>query len=181
MPRHPLASLFDPRGLVVIGASEAPGKYGNILLRTLIEQGYRGAVNAVNPRGGSLLGRTFVRSLDDVPDPLDVALVVRPAEECPAIVRDLASRGVPFVIVYAAGFAETGRAGEELQRALVLAARSGPTRLVGPNGMNVFSAPALNLRASCPFRGGLGFLCQRTWASLRPGGKGGRRPVSPAS
>lgn len=160
MPRHPLAPLFDPRGLVVIGASEAPGKYGNILLRTLIEQGYRGAVHAVNPRGGSLLGRAFVRSLDDVAGPLDVALVVRPAEECPGIVRDLASRGVPFVIVYAAGFAETGRAGEELQHALVDAARSGPTRLVGPNGMNVFSAPAhLNLSGIVPFpEGELGFV-----------------------
>ena len=49
-----------------------------------------------------------------------MALVVRPAEECPGIVRDLAGRGVPFVIVYAAGFAETGRAGEDLQHALVL-------------------------------------------------------------
>jgi acetyltransferase len=160
MSQHPLAPLFDPRGLVVIGASETPGKYGSILLRTLIEQGYRGAVHAVNPRGGSLLGRAFVTSLDDVPGPLDVALVVRPAPECPGIVRDLAGRGVPFVIVYAAGFAETGRAGEELQHALVEAARSGPTRLVGPNGMNVFSAPArLNLSGIVPFpEGGLGFL-----------------------
>ena len=92
--------------------------------------------------------------------PLDVALVVRPAEECPAIVRELARRGVPFAIVYAAGFAETGHEGEDLQRALVLAARSGPTRLVGPNGMNVFSAPAkLNLSGIVPFpEGGLGFL-----------------------
>lgn len=158
--RHPLARLFDPRGVAVIGASEAPGKYGHILLRTLIEQGYRGAVHAVNPRGGSVLGRAFVPSLDDVKGPLDVALVVRPAEECPGIVRDLAARGVPFAIVYAAGFAETGPAGEDLQRAMVAAARSGPTRLVGPNGMNVFSAPArLNLSGIVPFpEGELGFL-----------------------
>jgi len=158
--RHPLAPLLDPEGVAVIGASESPGKYGQILLRTLIEQGYRGAIHAVNPRGGSLLGLPFLRSLEEVQGPLDVALVVRPAEECPAIVRELARRGVPFAIVYAAGFAETGRQGEELQRALVLAARSGPTRLVGPNGMNVFSAPAkLNLSGIVPFpEGGLGFL-----------------------
>jgi acetyltransferase len=67
---------------------------------------------------------------------------------------------VAFAIVYAAGFAETGPEGEALQRALVEAARSGPTRLVGPNGMNVFSAPArLNLSGIVPFpEGGLGFL-----------------------
>jgi acyl-CoA synthetase (NDP forming) len=158
--RHPLAPLLDPEGVAVIGASEAPGKYGHILLRTLIQQGYRGAIHAVNPRGGSLLGLPFLRSLEEVQGTLDVALVVRPAEECPGIVRELARRGVPFAIVYAAGFAETGPEGEELQRTLVLAARSGPTRLVGPNGMNVFSAPArLNLSGIVPFpEGGLAFL-----------------------
>jgi acetate---CoA ligase (ADP-forming) len=121
--RHPLAPLLDPEGVAVIGASEAPGKYGHILLRTLIQQGYRGAIHAVNPRGGSLLGLPFLRSLEEVQGTLDVALVVRPAEECPGIVRELARRGVPFAIVYAAGFAETGPEGEELQRTLVLAAR----------------------------------------------------------
>jgi acetyltransferase len=101
--------------VAVIGASESPGKYGQILLRTLIEQGYAGAIHPINPRGGSLAGLTFLRSLDEVKGPLDVALVVRPAEECPAIVSELARRRVPFAIVYAAGFAETGREGEELQ------------------------------------------------------------------
>jgi acetyltransferase len=146
--------------VAVIGASESPGKYGQILLRTLIEQGYAGGIHPVNPRGGTLLGRPFLRSLDEVKGPLDVALVVRPAEECPAIVRELALRGVPFAIVYAAGFAETGGEGEELQRMLVAAARSGPTRVVGPNGMNVFSAPAkLNLTGIVPFpQGELAFL-----------------------
>jgi acetyltransferase len=158
--RHPLAALLDPAGVAVIGASESPGKYGHILLRTLIEQGYAGAVHAVNPRGGSLMGRPFLRSLDEARGPVDVALVVRPAPECPALVAEVARRGVPFAIVYAAGFAETGSDGEELQRELLAAARSGPTRLVGPNGMNVFSAPArLNLSGIVPFpEGGLGFL-----------------------
>ena len=157
---HPLAALFDPQGVAVIGASEDPSKYGNILLRTLIEQGYRGAIHAVNPRGGSLLGRPFLRSLEEAQGPIDVALIVRPAEECPAVVREVARRGVGFAIVYAAGFAEKGSAGQDLQGALVDAARTGPTRLVGPNGMNVFSAPArLNLSGIVPFpEGDLAFL-----------------------
>ena len=157
---HPLAALFDPGGVAVIGASEDPGKYGHILLRTLVEQGYGGAIHAVNPRGGALRGLPFLRSLDEAEGPIDVALIVRPAEDCPAVVREVARRGVAFAIVYAAGFAETGEGGQALQQALVEAARTGPTRLVGPNGMNVFSAPArLNLSGIVPFpEGELGFL-----------------------
>jgi acyl-CoA synthetase (NDP forming) len=157
---HPLDRLFDPRGVAVVGASETPGKYGYVLLKTLIEEGYPGAIHPVNPRGGSLLGRTFLRSLDEVAGPVDVALVVRPSAECLPAIRDVSRRGVPFAIVYAAGFAETGEHGRRLEREMVEAAAASGTRLVGPNGMNVFSAPArLNLSGIVPFpTGGLGFL-----------------------
>lgn len=156
---HPLARLFDPRGVAVVGASETPGKYGYILLKTLLDEGYSGGVYGVNPRGGVLDGRVFLPSLDDVEDEVDIALVVRPAAECPEAVAAAARLGIPFTIVYAAGFAEAGDDGAWLQAAMLTAAR-GRTRLVGPNGMNVFSAPArLNLSAIVPFPvGGLGFV-----------------------
>lgn len=156
---HALARLFDPRGVAVLGASETPGKYGYILLKTLLDEGYSGAAFGVNARGGAIGGRPFLRSLDEAPAAIDVALIVRPAPECPALVAEVAARRIPFAIVYAAGFAESGAAGERLQ-AEMLQAAAGSTRLVGPNGMNVFSAPArLNLSAIVPFpTGGLGFL-----------------------
>ncbi len=156
---HPLARLFDPRGVAIIGASEAPGKYGTILLRGLIEHGFKGAIHPVNPKGGALLGRPFLRSLDEAEGPIDVALIVRPAPEVLAAVRGVARRRIPFAIVYAAGFSERGEEGRALEAALVAAAHRGGTRLVGPNCMNIFSAPArLNL-SSIPFPpGALGFL-----------------------
>jgi acyl-CoA synthetase (NDP forming) len=125
-----------------------------------VDDGYPGRIFPVNPRGGGLPGRPFLRSLDEADGPIDVALVVRPAPECPALVADLARRGVPFAIVYAAGFSEHGDEGRRLERAMVEAAATGGTRLVGPNGMNIFSAPArLNLSAISPFpTGSLGFL-----------------------
>jgi acetyltransferase len=118
------------------------------------------AIHPVNPKGGSLLGRRFLASLDEIDGPVDVALLVRPAAECVGAVRDVARRGIPFAIPYAAGFSELGEEGRALERAMVEAAASGGTRLVGPNGMNVFSAPArLNLSGIVPFPvGGLGFL-----------------------
>ena len=156
---HPLERLFEPRGVAVVGASETPGKYGYVLLKTLIEEGYAGAIHPVNPRGGSLLGRRFLRSIDEAEGPVDVALIVRPASECAAAVRDVAGHGIPFAIPYAAGFAEHGEEGRRLEREMVEAAAGG-TRLVGPNGMNVFSAPArLNLSGIVPFPvGSIGFL-----------------------
>ena len=159
MMQHPLARLFEPRGVAVVGASETPGKYGYILLRTLLDEGYRGAVHGINARGGALDGRPFAPSLEAVEGDVDVALVVRPAPECPQAVAEVARRGIPFVIVYAAGFAEAGSEGARLQDEM-LAAAGGRTRLVGPNGMNIFSAPAkLNLSAIVPFpEGPLGFL-----------------------
>jgi acetyltransferase len=160
LPAHPLKALLEPRGVAVVGASETPGKYGYILLKTLIDEGYAGASFGVNPRGGSLAGRPFIKALGDADAPIDVALVVRPATECLAAVAEIAALGIPFAIVYAAGFAEHGEEGLRLQRAMVDVARRGGTRLVGPNGMNIFSAPArLNLSAIVPFPvGGLGFL-----------------------
>ncbi len=160
LPSHPLAPLLEPRGVAVLGASETPGKYGYILLKTLIEEGYAGGIFGVNPRGGSLLGRPFLKSLAAARGPIDVALVVRPAQECLAAVREIASRQIPFAIVYAAGFAEQGEQGRRLQQEMVAVAAAGGTRLVGPNGMNIFSGPArLNLSAIVPFPlGALGFL-----------------------
>jgi acetyltransferase len=157
---HPLHRLFSPRAVALVGASESPSKYGHLLLRTLREEGYPGRILPVNPQGGALPGLPFLRSLDEAPGEIDVALVVRPAPECPGIVEDLAARKVPFVIVYAAGFAESGEAGRRLQDRMVASAREGGTRIVGPNGMNIVSVPdRLNLSAIVPFpAGSLGFL-----------------------
>ena len=157
---HPLARLLEPRGVAVIGASESPSKYGFLLLKTLIEEGFPGRIHPVNPRGGAVLGRPFLRSLDEAEGAIDVALIVRPARKCAAAVREVARRGVPFAIVYAAGFSEHGEEGRRLERELVEAAAERGTRLVGPNGMNIVSVPArLNLSAIVPFpAGSLGFL-----------------------
>jgi acetate---CoA ligase (ADP-forming) len=157
---HPLSRLFNPRGVAVLGASETPGKYGYLLLKTLIEGRYPGAIYPVNPRGGALLGHRFLESLEQADGPVDVALVVRPAPDVLPAIREVSRRGVPFAIVYAAGFSEQGEEGRRLERAVVEAARAQGTRIVGPNGMNIYSAPArLNLSAIVPFpTGDLGFL-----------------------
>ncbi len=157
---HPLARLFDPRGVAVIGASETPGKYGHILLKTLIEEKYAGRILPINPKGGSLLGHRFLRSLEEAGGPVDVALIVRPADQVLVPVTEAARSGVPFAIVYAAGFSELGDDGRRMERDMLEAAAAHGMRIVGPNCMNIFSAPArLNLSAIVPFpEGDLGLL-----------------------
>ncbi len=157
---HPLQRLFDPRGVAVIGASQTPGKYGTIILESLIQEGYPGRIYPVNPKGGSLLGHKFLRSLDEAEGPIDIALLVRPAASVLSVLEEVTRRRVPFAIVYAAGFAEHGEEGRRLQHQMVKMARAAGTRIVGPNCMNISSLPAkLNLSAIAPFPvGGLGFL-----------------------
>ncbi|HEU4402163.1 MAG TPA: acetate--CoA ligase family protein [Candidatus Polarisedimenticolia bacterium] len=176
-PAHPLARLFDPRGVAVIGASETPGKYGTILLTTLIEQGYTGGIHPVNPKGGALLGRRFLPSLEAAEGPIDLALIVRPAPEVLPAMRQVARQRIPFAIVYAAGFSEHGEEGRRLERRLVEAAGEGGTRVVGPNCMNIYSAPArLNLSA-IPFNpGGLSFLSASGNLGFALGHEASRRP-----
>jgi acetyltransferase len=146
--------------VAVVGASQTPGKYGWILLKSLIEQGYAGGIYPVNPKGGALLGHEFLPSLEEAAGPVDVALIVRPAPEVLPAILEVARLRVPFAIVYAAGFSEHGEEGRRLERRMVETARAAGTRIVGPNCMNISSLPArLNLSAIVPFPvGGLGFL-----------------------
>ena len=157
---HPLARLFDPRGVAVIGASETPGKYGYLILETLIKEKYGGRIYPINPKGGSLLGHRFLKSLDEADGEIDVALIVRPADRIMPPLEEVGRRGVKFAIVYAAGFSEMGDEGRRLERSMVETAAAHGVRIVGPNCMNIFSAPArLNLSVITPFpEGGLGFL-----------------------
>lgn len=157
---HPLARLFDPRGVAVIGASETPGKYGYLILETLIKEKYGGRIYPINPNGGSLLGHRFLKSLDEADGEIDIALIVRPADRITPPLEEVGRRGVKFAIVYAAGFSEMGDEGLRLERAMVKTAAAHGVRIVGPNCMNIFSAPArLNLSVITPFpEGSLGFL-----------------------
>lgn len=131
-----LAPLFHPRSVAVVGASEgvtATGavKLGTAALQHLIEHRFPGAIHPVNPRGGTLMGRTAYASLRDIPGAVDLALLVVPAEHCLAALDDCAAKGVKGAVVFSSGFAETGETA--LQQALVTKARAAGIRLVGPN------------------------------------------------
>ena len=137
-----LAPLFAPRHVAVLGASRNPAKLGHVLLKNVLGGGYKGEVSVVNPGGEPILGRPALRDPEALPAGVDLALVsVPPAAVLPAI-GGLAARGVRVAVILTSGFGEVDERGRAEQAALLAAARERGLRLVGPNCMGVYSAPA---------------------------------------
>jgi acyl-CoA synthetase (NDP forming)/RimJ/RimL family protein N-acetyltransferase len=160
-----LGALLTPRSIVVIGASRDPESIGARVLQHVIDGGFTGRVDAVNPRVTELQGVRCYADVGEVPGPVDAALVVVPAGAVLEVVRSCGQAGVRGLIVMSGGFAEMG--GEELdsQRELVRVARAHGMRLVGPNSMGLLNTnPQLRLNASLaaqlPPVGGLGLFSQ---------------------
>jgi acetate---CoA ligase (ADP-forming) len=137
-----LARLFAPRSIAVLGVSRNPAKLGFRLLQNVVEGGYEGRVYPVNPSGEPILGCPTVRAPAAVPEGVDLALVSLPAPAVPEAIRALAARRVGAAVVLSSGFGEVDDEGRRSQAALLDAARAAGLRLVGPNCMGVYSAPA---------------------------------------
>lgn len=156
--------LFNPRGVVVVGASTHPGKFGFVALHNLLANGYAGKVFATNRDGAEVLGVQSLTSLTDLPDgEVDLAFVCTPAAANPGVVRDLAAKGVRAAFVASAGYGEAGPAGVVAQRELVELAESLGVLIVGPNGQGVVSTPAslcAQIVAPYPPAGRIGIVSQ---------------------
>jgi acetyltransferase len=128
-----LAPFFDPRGVVLIGASRDPNKLGYGLARNLVQSGYQGAVHLVNPVGGTLLRQPLHTSVSEVPEPVDLAVLLVPARFVPQTLQACGERGIRAAIIGAGGFRETGPDGAALEAECLRIARSFDMRLIGPN------------------------------------------------
>ncbi len=103
-----LRSFFHPSSVAVIGASDAEGKLGHEILRNLIEGGFPGALYPINPKAERILGLTCFKNVRDIPDDVDLAVMLVPARLAPQAVRDCGEKGVKGAIVVAGGFSESG-------------------------------------------------------------------------
>lgn len=135
---HPaLAPFFSPQGVALLGASQNPTKLGFGLARNLVQSGYRGAIHFVNPKGGSLLERPVYPSIAEVPDPVDLAVVLIPAPFVPGALAECGERGIRAAIIASGGFRETGPEGAALEAECLRVARDHQMRLVGPNCIGI--------------------------------------------
>ncbi|HEY7379833.1 MAG TPA: GNAT family N-acetyltransferase [Gaiella sp.] len=158
-----LKPFFEPRSVAVVGASRRRGSIGGELFRNVIEADFAGAAYPVNRDGVPVAGVRGYRSLAEIPDDVDLAVICTPAAVVNAAVEEALRKGVRALVVISAGFAETGRDGAERQDELLALVRAHGARLIGPNCLGISVAgPSLNAtfasRSAPP--GNIGFSSQ---------------------
>ena len=136
-------ALFEPRGVLVAGASTHPGKFGFVSLHNILACGYEGKVFATNRDGADVLGVRTVAEVADLPDgEIDLVFVCTPAAANPDLLRACAKKGISAAFIASAGYGEAGDEGLAAQAELVALADELGILLAGPNGQGVVSPPA---------------------------------------
>jgi acetyl coenzyme A synthetase (ADP forming)-like protein len=128
-----LDTFFTPKGVAIIGASRNPHKLGYGVVRNLQDYHYQGAIYPINRSASEILGYTCYSDISEVPDPVDLAVLVVPAPMVPQTLEDCGKRGIENAIVVSGGFAETGAEGKQLEQELLHVAERYGIRVIGPN------------------------------------------------
>lgn len=134
-----LRPLLAPRSVAIVGLSTKPGSAGLVVLANLVKAGYRGEVHLVGRSGGSVDGRVVLTQLAQLPEGVDLAILLVPSDAVLETVQGCAARGVRAAVCFASGFAEMGEAGGDRQRQIAQAATAGGLRLLGPNTIGFFN------------------------------------------
>jgi acyl-CoA synthetase (NDP forming) len=136
------AGFFAPRSVAIIGASGIKGKPGHVVIENILANGYAGDIYPVNPRGGEILGLPVVAQTRDLPDGIDLAIIIVPAKHTPGALREAAARGIRHVVLSAGGFAETDEAGARIQQEVADIIAEYGIHALGPNTSGHISTPA---------------------------------------
>jgi acetyltransferase len=160
-----LDAVFRPRSVAVVGASNRHHSLGREVLKNLVAEGFKGMVFPVNAKTRVVLSMKAYARVSDIPDPIDLVILVVPKREVCAALRDAAARGARGAVIITAGFREVGGDGVRLEQELVRTMAETGIRTVGPNCMGIISnAPDTMLNASfsevCPPPGPVAFLSQ---------------------
>lgn len=145
---HPpldLVPLLAPRSVAIIGASANPASIGGRPLANLRRFGYTGEIHLVSRSNDEIDGIACVRSASELPHGIDVALFVIPQPSVESVLEECIGRGVRSIVLFSAGFAETGAQGAQLQQRIAARAREAGIALCGPNGLGL-----INHRAATP-------------------------------
>jgi len=160
-----IARLLTPRSVAVVGASQRPGTIGHGVLRNLLAGEFTGPVYPINPTATAVAGVRAYPTIREVPDHVDLAVLVVPAGHVLGVVQDCVAKHVHGLVVISAGFAEMGAAAAGTEQEIVRLARRNGMRMIGPNCMGVLNtSPSIRLNATfAPFTppaGRVGFASQ---------------------
>ena len=144
---HPLDAIFAPHSVAVIGASDRAGSVGRAVLWSLVSSPFGGTVYPISDKRSSVLGVKAYKSVADLPESVDLAVVVTPAATVPGIISECVEAGVGGAIVISAGFKEHGEQGMELERQILERIQDTGLRVIGPNCLGVMN-PITGLNAT---------------------------------
>lgn len=136
---HPLDAIFAPHSVAVIGATDRAGSVGRAVLWSLVSSPFGGTVYPVSEKRASVLGIKAYKTVADIPELIDLAVIVTPATTVPGIIGDCLDAGVRGAIVISAGFKEHGEKGRELERQILDRIQGTGFRLIGPNCLGVMN------------------------------------------
>ena len=145
--KPPMKTLFKPRSIAVIGASNDPSRIGAMPIRFLLKHGYLGEIYPVNPKYQEVFGLPCYPTLRSTPGKVDLVLVAIQRRFVPGALQECSEKKVPYAILFTAGYGETGVEGKKEQEALLRFARQSGIRLIGPNCIGIV-CPHENLTAS---------------------------------
>ena len=147
MNTHYLTPLFTPGSIALFGASDREDSVGGIVFKNLMTSGFKGRIYAINPRRDVIQGQPAFKSLEEIDEPVDLAVVATPAPSIPAIVEACGERGIRMMLILSAGFRETGPAGRKLEDRVTQMANRYGIRLMGPNCLGIIR-PDIGLNAT---------------------------------
>jgi len=140
--------FFRPNSVAVIGVSEKPTNMARNIVTNLQEFAYDGIIYAVGPKGGKIFGRRIYKSVTDIPDQVDLAVILTPADTIPGILEECGQKGIKYIVIESAGFREYGDEGLDREKALVKVVEKYDIKFIGPNCIGVMN---LNKGLVLPF------------------------------
>jgi len=158
-----VTDLFKPSSLAVIGASRNPAKVGHTILKNIINSGYKGKIYPINPKADEVLGLKCYKSILDIPDKVDLAVISIPAPLVLDVAEECGKKGVKYLVIISAGFKEVGGEGVDREKELIKISKEYGMRVLGPNCLgfiDMFTPLNATFAAVTPKKGRIAFISQ---------------------
>ncbi len=160
-----LDAIFSPQSVAVVGASTTPGKVGHDIFVNILQGDYQGTLYPVNPRARYIRSVKAYPSISELPEPVDLAIIVLPPKAALGAVGEAAEKGIKGIVIVSAGFREVGGDGRRIEDEIVAKCKEAGIRMVGPNCLGVINPnPSVRLNASfsthMPAFGHISFISQ---------------------